>query len=266
MLPQSMNRERTASVFRYALAVAAREDDPFCRQLGPIHLLKYAYLVDLDYANHHGGETFTGIEWQFHNFGPWSAAAHALIAATMSAASIQERRIPSGYTDGDFLRWSMDPAVATSQNVGTDLPIEVRGTLETLVHKYSSDTSALLHYVYATPPMLRAAPGERLGFSSAPPQQVIPPETFVPLMDRLSRKQKKDFTARMSELRAAFDGRSTGVRRRDLVVRERLDSDFAETAAWVNSLAGPAFPAGEVRVEFDDSVWRSEARGGHGGG
>lgn len=260
-----MNRERTASVFRYALAVAAREDDPSCRQLGPIHLLKYAYLVDLDYASHHGGETFTGIEWQFHNFGPWSATAHALIAAAMSAASIQERRTPSGYTDGDFLRWSMDPAVATSREVGADLPLEVRGTLESFVHTYGSDTSSLLHYVYATPPMLRAAPGELLEFSSPPAKGPEPAETFVPLMDRLSRKQKKDFAARMSELRAAFDGRSTGVRR-NLVVRERLDSDFAATAAWVNSLAGPAFPAGEARVEFDDSVWRSETRSGHAGG
>ena len=261
-----MNRDHLISVYRYALAVAAREDDPFCRQLGPIHLLKYAYLVDLEYAKHHGGETFTEIDWTFHSFGPWSVAAHGLIAVAMSAAGIQERRTPSAYTDGDFLRWNMDPVVATSRDVGTDLPIEVRGTLESLVHKYGSDTSSLLHYVYTTPPMLHAAPGERLEFASATMKKPEPVEPFVPLMDRLSRRQKRDFAARMSELGAAFDDRSTGTSRRNLVVRERLDPDFAETAAWVNSLAGPAFPAGEAKVEFDDSVWRSEARSGHAGG
>jgi hypothetical protein len=261
-----MNKERLISVFRYALAVAGREDDPLCRQLGPIHLLKYAYLVDLEYAKHHGGETFSSVDWQFHSFGPWSAPAHGLIAAAVSLASIQERRTPSSYTDGDFLRWSMDPKVAMDRDTGAELPLEVRGTLESYVHQYGSDTSALLHYVYATPPMLRAAPGERLEFSSAPTKKPEATEPFVPLMDRLSRKQKKDFAARMSELRMAFDARHTGASRRNLVVRERLDSDFAETAAWVNSLAGPAFPAGEVRVEFDDSVWRSEARSGHAGG
>lgn len=234
--------------------------------MGPIHLLKYAYLVDLEYAKHHGGETFTGIDWTFHSFGPWSVTVHGLIAVAMSAADIQERRTPSGYTDGDFLRWSMDSETAVSRNTGTDLPLEVRGTLESFVHKYGSDTSSLLHYVYTTPPMLHAAPGERLEFASATMKEPEPVESFVPLIDRLSRKQKKDFAARMSELRAAFDGRSTGTRRRDLVVRERSDPDFAKTAAWVNSLAGPAFPAGEARVEFDDSVWRSETRSGHADG
>ncbi len=261
-----MKNEWVLSVFRYALAVAGREDDPFCRQLGPIHLLKYAYLVDLEYAKHHSGETFTGIEWQFHSFGPWSVAAHGLIAVAMSMAGIQESRIPSGYSDGDFLRWTMAPEIAMSREIGAGLPLEVRGTIETYVHKYGADTSSLLHYVYATHPMLRAAPGERLEFSSAPTKEPEATEPFLPLMDRLSRKQKKDFALRMSELRTAFDARRTEAGRRSMVVRERLDSDFAETAAWVNSLAGPAFPAGEVRVEFDDSVWRSEARSGHADG
>jgi hypothetical protein len=261
-----MNRERLVSVLRYALAVAGRNDDPLCRQLGPIHLLKYAYLVDLEYARHHGGETFTGTEWQFYKFGPWSVVAHALIATALSTAGIQERRIPIGYSDGDFLRWSMDREIAMSRDVGADLPLEVRSTLDGFVHKYGSDTSSLLHHVYATPPILRATPGERLEFSPAPMKKPETAEPFVPLMDRLSRNQKKDFAARMSKLQAAFDVRSTGLGRRTLVVRERLDSEFAETAAWVNSLAGPTFPTGETRVEFDDAVWRSETRSGHGGG
>ncbi len=258
-----MNRERTTAVYRYALAVAAREDDPLGRQLGPIHLLKYAYLVDLEYAKHNEGRTFTGIDWTFHDFGPWSVAAHALLTAAMSVANIQERRIPRGYADGDFQRWSMDRQTAMDRNTGAELPLEVRGTLERFVHKFGSDTPSLLHCVYTTPPMLRTAPEEPIDFSSAQVRQSETAETFVPLMDRLSRKQKKDFAARMAELRAAFDSRIARDNPRRLVVCERADSDFTETAAWVNSLAGPTFPSDEVKVEFDDSVWRSETRSGH---
>jgi hypothetical protein len=37
-----MNTDRLVLVYQYAVEVAGREDDPLCRQLGPIHLLKYA--------------------------------------------------------------------------------------------------------------------------------------------------------------------------------------------------------------------------------
>ncbi len=261
-----MNRDRTIEVYRYALAIAAREEDPYCRQLGPIHLLKYAYLVDVEYAKYNTGRTFTGIEWTFHCFGPWSGAAFALITMAMSAGNIQERRIASGYTNDDFVRWNMDTDAEMARKTGADLPLEVRGTLEQFVRKFGSDTSSLLHYVYTTPPMLSATPGERLVFSSPPPKEPTATDQFVPLMDRLSKKQKKDFAARMSELRAAFEQRSAIKRPRSLAVRECLDSGYAETTSWVNALAGPAFPDGEVFVEFDDTVWRSETRRGHADG
>lgn len=256
-----MNRERVISVFQYALAVAAREDDPFCRQLGPIHLLKYAYLVDLEYAKYNGGRTFTGIEWKFHSFGPWSNAAFELIAIAMSASSIQEHRIPCGYSDDDFFRWQMDTLTALSKDVGADLPVEVRGTLEKFVHKHGADTPSLLHYVYATPPILGAAPGETLDFSSVVQETSEKAEPFVPLMDRLSKRQKKAFVASMDELRARFESRHSKVETRRMGAP--LDADFAETAEWVNSLAGAAFPSGEVTVDIDDAVWKSEARHGN---
>jgi len=34
-------------------------------------LLKYLYLVDIEYYRNHG-ETFTGFDWIFHKYGPWA--------------------------------------------------------------------------------------------------------------------------------------------------------------------------------------------------
>lgn len=67
-----IDKKKVWQVLQYALFVAGRSDDRFDRELGPIHLIKYVYLVDLDYAKFNNGQTFTGVDWVFHHFGPWS--------------------------------------------------------------------------------------------------------------------------------------------------------------------------------------------------
>jgi hypothetical protein len=49
------NLHRVDAILRYSLAVTAESDDPWDRELGPIHLLKGVYLADLAYAQRHGG-------------------------------------------------------------------------------------------------------------------------------------------------------------------------------------------------------------------
>ncbi len=259
IIKNMMDKQKTEAVYRYALSVVAQAEDPLSRQLGPIHLLKYAYLVDVEYARFNRGETFTGIEWTFHNFGPWSVTAQALIAASLCVSGIKETRRPSDYGQDDWVRWEMDASVACE--TASDLPVEVRGTLETYVHRFGADTYSLLHYVYTTYPILRAAPGETLDFTPPATEPPAKNEQFVPFMERLPKQKKAELSAKMSELRIRFQARHANARR--AVVRERHDSDFAEAAAWVNLLAGPAFPEGENQVEFDSSVWKSEARRGH---
>jgi hypothetical protein len=67
-----MKSSKIDLLIQYAILIAGQEDEYFDRQLGPIHLIKYVYLADLAYAEHNYGETFTGIDWQFYKFGPWS--------------------------------------------------------------------------------------------------------------------------------------------------------------------------------------------------
>ena len=66
-------------IIQYALLLAGEEDERFDRQLGPIHLVKYVFLADLAHAKRHGGESFTGATWLFHNFGPWDVAVYERI-------------------------------------------------------------------------------------------------------------------------------------------------------------------------------------------
>jgi hypothetical protein len=55
-----MDQDRIDHVIQLAVLVAGREDDPFDRELGPIHLIKYVYLADLAHAERHGGRRTRG--------------------------------------------------------------------------------------------------------------------------------------------------------------------------------------------------------------
>ena len=48
-----MDISRVDKIIQYSLLIAGDEDDFSDRQLGPIHLIKYVYLADLDFAASH---------------------------------------------------------------------------------------------------------------------------------------------------------------------------------------------------------------------
>ena len=89
------NQKKIDLIVQYSLLAAGQEDDFMDRQLGPIHLVKYIYLADLSYAREKGGETFTGLKWKFHKFGPWSAAAHSSIEPALHAINANQKSFPS---------------------------------------------------------------------------------------------------------------------------------------------------------------------------
>jgi hypothetical protein len=45
----------------------------------------YVYLADLAYAEANRGKTFTGIDWQFYKFGPWSQTVNDRIEPALVA-------------------------------------------------------------------------------------------------------------------------------------------------------------------------------------
>ena len=63
------NHPRIDLLFQYALARAARADDFRWRELGPIHLLKYAYLADLARIIRGGLDSDTSGVWKVAGVG-----------------------------------------------------------------------------------------------------------------------------------------------------------------------------------------------------
>ncbi|MCP4660338.1 MAG: SocA family protein [bacterium] len=246
-----MDPAHVEAVLGYALAVAAQADDWRHRELGPIHLLKYLYLADLAYANKHEGESFTGVDWRFHKFGPWAVEAFEQIEPAMAALEAERRQFTSRYRD-DSVRWKL-PADQLEVRE-SDLPGEVVLSVARAVREFGSDTSALLHHVYRTPPMLRAAPEDRLDLRPAPePVEAAPPEPLpeVEISKTRVKKMREEVKRRLARKR---EGRRT-------IAPDPpppYDEVFVEGVAWLD---GPEPKPRTGRISFSEDVWTSGARG-----
>jgi len=254
-------------LIQYALLVAGEEDNYLDRQLGPIHVIKYVYLADLSFAKRNEGKSFTGIDWQFYKFGPWSQEVNARIEPALKAINANKTTLPSDYEDEEnWIRLSFrDERLLDRKR--QDIPSVITSELKKHIHKYKQDTSSLLNYVYRTKPMLHAAPNEYLNFSLVVEDTPKDKEAEVEqplLMDRLSNKKKKEFKEKMAELRKKCQEKFQE-REEKLVVPSRnpkYDAVFDEGVKWLDSLAGEPFPTGEFIVMFSDDMWKSEARRG----
>jgi hypothetical protein len=131
----SLDLSRVDLLLQFALLSAGEEDDSRARTLGPIHLIKYVYLGDLAYARRHGGEIFTGINWQFYKFGPWSQVVHDRIEPALRSIGAEKATFESDYEDrADWCRWSLrrDDLIA---EVEKRVPPEISLKLKPLIHQ-----------------------------------------------------------------------------------------------------------------------------------
>lgn len=259
------DREKISLIMRYALLVASQEDDPYDRQLGPIHLIKYVYLADMEYAKYNTGQIFTGVDWTFHNFGPWSPFVHDEVDLSLSQWGAKKMTLQSKFGEDDYTRWSIDFDQQLFTDLKAEFPIEVRHAIAMYVHNYTNDTSALLHFVYATLPILKAAPGDHLDFSVMVARQTQEqPDKFTPMLARLSKKKAKLINERMCELRARFTQR---MQQRVISSPQRPttapdEEIFIQGVKWLDKLAGADFPKEGAEVTFSNQVWKSEIRSG----
>lgn len=257
-----MNKKRINTIIQYALLVAGQEDDYTDRDLGPIHLIKYVYLADLNYARHNNGETYTGIQWRFHNFGPWSNDVNNCIEPALKEISAKCKILQSDY-DSDYKRWSLTDDVLL-EKLGGKLPLVVVGVIALSVHKFKKDTPSLLEHVYRTEPMLKAAPGEFLDFIS-----VVPPkrkkENFISKWSGLTTKKQKKFKQAMDVIREKRKDRKglSGKRLVPSPIPAIDESLYFEGLDWVDSLAGEPVVKDTYEANFPNSVWHSKTREGH---
>jgi hypothetical protein len=251
-------------LLQYVLLVAGEKDKHNDRQLGPIHLIKYVYLADLDYARHNAGKTFTGSDWQFTKFGPWSQAVNERIEPALHAIGADKKTLPNDDEDKDEgFRWSLRNE-RLLQEKEWKLPTDITMYLKRYVHRFGKDTPSLLEHVYSTKPMLSAAPNEHLDFSLAVEGAASAESEPRPLkMDNLSEKRKKKLKERMQALQAQQQSRKPKARGLvPLVKNPRYDAVYEQGIAWLDDLAGQALTLGEKAAEFSNDVWPSSARKG----
>jgi hypothetical protein len=250
-----MDTPKTDLVIQYALAVAG-EGEKGGQDLGPIHLLKYVYLADLAHAECEGGKTFTGAPWRFHHFGPWALEVYRRIQPATGAIGANERHFVSPFTD-DGLRWRVQDS-SLAERIDPRLPWSVASAVKRAVKEFGSDTTALLHFVYRTPPMLRAKPGELLEFRSSPEkvrEEYEPASRLKPLSKTALKRIRARLKERSVKLKAASPR---------LVPPNpppRYDEVFAQGQQWLDSLAGETIACESGRLTFSDDLWKSDSRG-----
>lgn len=260
------NTERIDRLLQFALLTAGQEDEYTDRWLSPIHLIKYVYLADLTFARENNGETYTGLPWRFHHYGPWEYACFERIEPALTAIDAEKRVLSSTHFEDDYDRWCLSDS-RLHDELQEKLPVGIVGTIGKFVHQFGSDTKGLLHYIYKTPPMVTAAPGEILDFSKilSEIRTEAPVETddTCKLSARQMKKRKEALRNIKSGLRAMLDKR-----KRERISRPakpsyaqpRYDEVFIQGLEDLGRLAGSPAEEGTYKVIFSDDVWKSKSR------
>lgn len=251
-------------IIQYALLVAGEQDNPFDRQLGPIHLIKYVYLADLYYARKNHGSTFTGVNWQFYKFGPWSQVVNARLEPALLALSANRMTFESEYGKDDWIRWSIHSEYKLGE-ISSQVPGSIKLWLDRDIKKFLKDTSGLLDHVYKTAPMLAAAPEEYLDFSLVKIEvdgQEGEQDLVQKRWDSLSKKRQNKFKEGMLGLKDEFRKRHQAKPKLVVPPAPRYDEIFENGVVWLEQLESDPLQEKTVTVTFSPSVWKSSARKG----
>jgi hypothetical protein len=259
-----MDKEKTDLLLRYTLAVAGQNDEYADRQLGPIHLIKYAYIADLAYAQTHDGQSFTGVKWRFHKFGPWSPEIYERLDPALSGGGATKTESSHPKYEDDFIRWSLvDDEIALQ--FADQLPLSVSLAVQNAVRCFGSDTASLLNHVYLTRPMLCAAPGEFLDLGPDPKvgqECAEPPKTDS--TKSLSKKDREERRRKLEDLRSLVRERIQERKKEPEMIEPdpapRYDEVFQKGLAALDLEAGTPLEERKEDAIFSEDVWKSPAR------
>jgi len=255
----NFNQHKTDLLLKYILAVAGQESG-WNRELGMIHLIKYVYLADLAYAEQHGGQTYTGITWVFHHFGPWSVECyHRIEPALMSIDAISKKIESDKY--GDFIKWYTDDD-ELFDDLSEKIDLIIAGSVQKNVRKFGNDTFGLLDFVYKTPPMLKAAPEEILNFepSTDKSDSFIDDSSRTEITVRQRKKQKQALAAFKEELSQRLEEKINARKSDVCPLPPRYDDVFFDGVAQLDEDEGLPSIEGEYIVNFNETVWKSKSR------
>ncbi len=199
--------------------------------------------------------TYTGIDWQFFHFGPWSSAVNARVepAAGLIDASLRTFSATDEYKEGKRFSVSQHDADPLERKLERELPSVIVSTLKKAVHDFGTDTPRLLDWVYKTPPMLKAAPKEMLDFTHAVEVARPVTEPEISVSRRHEKKMKEWLAAARKTLAENRASRTT--EKRERIEPDPIDEVTARGMAWLNedSVVEPA--SGVAR--FSEDVWRA---------
>ena len=148
-------------------------------------LFKYLYLIDVEWYRHKQC-LFTGFQWIFYHYGPWSQDCENLYSQLRSSDDIQVKPGTRSDIETDF--------VQTSEPVELDKAIDdflmegiVRNIVDTWADRQLGD---MLDYVYfRTEPMDDAERGKSLDFSKIEIERSLTRSTTQPLSTKSSKQQ-----------------------------------------------------------------------------
>jgi hypothetical protein len=163
-----MDRRQLSQLLRYIVATA-REFGGF---VTTIRLVKFVYLVDLEYQRRYG-RTLTGLPWRFHHYGPY-AFEFGDLSRLCGYDLEREEFVDARGHQGTLLYAPQD------EEFPEGLRMTTRMIVDGLVEKWADrDTADLLDYVYRTEPIRRGQRGAPLDWSVVPRgtryYQVVPP-------------------------------------------------------------------------------------------
>jgi hypothetical protein len=164
-----MNAKHEIELILGTLARRARERGAWLTKL---RLVKFLYLLDLYWAQAHGGQTYTNWRWEFVHYGPYCRASTDSIDRAEKLDYLSAKSYESKYRDDDFRLYGPGPQMHDDleNQVRRQMPTYVIGHLLPELDRWCDDTFGLLDFVYfRTGPMRNALPGDVLSFENERP-------------------------------------------------------------------------------------------------
>lgn len=190
-----MTKPKIEDVIKYLVELA--DNQGF--KLTTIYLVKLLYLVDLGYCKTKS-ETYTGWEWKFHSFGPWTFDSLQAINSALKNGYIKSDSFASKYEKESFDLLSPFDNYTDKENtarVESALGFRTTGEIKKLMRQVGADTYSMLNHVYEeTEPMINAVPGETLNFNGLAWPTPAPAAKVV-TMSGAHLQKIKDAVARM---------------------------------------------------------------------
>ena len=257
-MSNNIDHNKIDNLLQFILLEAGRDEDFKSRSLGEIHLIKYVYLADLKFAEENNGQTYTGLPWRFHHFGPWETSLWKQIDPALKKINAEKQELSSDKY-GDFVRWQLSDDVLYEEK-RKNLPLIIKVTLPKYIQKFCNYTPELLHFVYATYPMLKVAPEELLNFTPLSLPSFDNTQEVSPILTKRQQKKRKEALNRIHEKLKEHRLKNPPKKRVPPPIPPIYDEIFEEGVKVLDSLAGKQIEPSKGIISFSDDIWHSKSR------